>query len=178
MKKIWSTVSSHQEFVCPYLSVQRDRIVCPDHVVRSYYVVKRDHFSVIIPRFPNGDLILVRQYRYPIKRYSWEFPMGVVAGQSMHKVAQLELKQETGYSAKQWTKLGKSYIAPGLTDQVAHVYLAEGLTQGVAEPEESEFITMKRLTQAAFRKQIKAGKINDGPTLLAWQLYQSAVTRA
>lgn len=167
-KRVWSAVS--QEFLCrtPYLNVRKDAVLYPHGRIHPYLVVERHDFAVIVPRFPNGDVLMVRQYRYPLRKYTWEFPMGVVKGVSMLKAAKVELKQETGYRAKKWTFLGKYYVAAGMTAQRAHLYLAEGLIEGTPEPEEGEFITLQRLSQAVVARWVRNGTVQDGPTLMAW----------
>lgn len=169
-RKVWSTVS--QKYVCrtPYLNVRQDKILCPDGQSRPYLVVERSDFAVVIPRFPNGDIIMVRQYRYPLGKYTWEFPMGVVKGVSMLKAAKLELLQETGYRARQWTLLGRYHVAPGMMGQMAHIYLAEDLIAGDPEPEEGEFIVAKRIPKATVQRWLQKKQLKDGPSLVAFAL--------
>lgn len=164
-----------QKYLCrtPYLNVRRDDIHCQDGQRRPYLIVERPDFAVVIPRFPNGDIVMVRQYRYPLGKYTWEFPMGVVKGVPMLKAAKIELQQETGYRAQKWTLLGRYYIAPGMMAQMAHVYLAEDLIPGDPEPEEGEFITAKRVSKATVRRWFRTGKLKDGPSLVAWSFLNS-----
>ncbi len=173
-KRIWSTVS--RKVIChtPYLDVCRDQVVFPDGRIAPYLVVERHDFAVVIPRFPNGDIVMVRQYRYPLHRNTWEFPMGVVKGVSMLKAAKTELQQETGYVAKKWTFLGKYYVAPGMTGQMGYVYLAEGLVEGTPCPEEWEFVVAKRLPRLKIKQWFDSRRIQDGPTLAAWGMLKSS----
>lgn len=172
-RKVWSTVS--QKYVCrtPYLNVRRDEVVCRDAAQRPYLVVERPDFAVVIPRFPNGDIVMVRQYRYPLGKYTWEFPMGVVVGVSMLKAAKTELQQETGYRARKWTMLGRYHVAPGMMGQTAHIYLAEDLVLGTPEPEEGEFVVAKRIPKATVQKWFRTKKLKDGPSLVAWSFLNS-----
>lgn len=165
---VWSAVSSRTLCETHYITVKRDQVLYPDGRVRPYLVVKRHDFAVVVPRFPNGDLLMVRQYRYPLKRYTWEFPMGVVRGVSMAVAARTELKEETGYRAKRWKFLGKYHVAAGVMGQQAHIYLAEGLMAGEACPEDGEFVTAKRIPQATFRRWIRSGRLQDAPSMIAW----------
>lgn len=167
-RRTWSTVSRKVICKTPYLDVCRDQVVLPDGRISPYLVVERHDFAVVIPRFPNGDIVMVRQYRYPIHRNTWEFPMGVVRGVTLLKAAKMELQQETGYRAKQWTLLGKYYVAPGVMSQWAHIYLAEGLIEGDPSPEEGEFVMARRIPRSQVEQWFKSGRIQDGPTLVAW----------
>lgn len=167
-KRVWSAVSHKVICHTPYMDVCRDQVVFPGGRVAPYLVVKRHNFAVVIPRFSNGDIVMVRQYRYPLRRNTWEFPMGVVKGVSLLNAAKTELQQETGYRAKKWTFLGKYYVAPGMTGQMGHVYLAEGLIEGEPCPEEWEFVAAKRIARKQVRQWFGSGRIQDGPTLVAW----------
>ncbi len=111
---------------------------------------------------------MVRQYRYPLRRSTWEFPMGVVRGVSLPRAAKAELQQETGYRAKRWTFLGKYYVAPGVMGQMAHVYLAEGLAGGEPSLEDGEFVVAHRVPRLELERWFKKGRIKDGPSLVAW----------
>lgn len=167
-RRSWSTVSRKVICKTPYLDVCRDQVVLPDGRISPYLVVERHDFAVVIPRFPNGDIVLVRQYRYPLRRNTWEFPMGVVRGVTLLKAAKTELQEETGYRAKKWTFLGKYYVAPGMTGQMGSVYLAETLTEGEPSPEDGEFVVAKRIPKKQIEQWFKSGRIQDGPTLVAW----------
>lgn len=169
-KKVWSAVSRRTICKTPYLNVHKDLVLYPHGRLHPYIVVERHDFAVVVPRFPNGDVLMVRQYRYPLKKYTWEFPMGVVKGVSMARAARQELKEETGFTAKQWTFLGKYYVAAGMTPQRAFVYLAEGLVEGTPCPEEGEFITLRRISRATMARWCKKGQMQDGPTFMAWKL--------
>jgi len=94
--------------------------------------------------------------------------MGIVNGVSMLQAAKTELIQETGYRARRWRKLGAYYVAPGMMNQRAHVYLADGLTPGVPEPEEEEFIRCEQFSAKMVDTWIRKGQFLDGPSLVAW----------
>lgn len=166
--KTWSAVSSRVLCKTPHITVQRDQVLHPDSRVRPYIVVKRHDFAVIVPRFPNGDLLMVRQYRYPIQRHTWEFPMGIVRGVSMAKAARTELKEETGYTARRWRFLGKYDVAAGVMSQRAHIYLAEGLVPGEPCPEDGEFVTVRRIPRATYKRWLRSRRIKDAPSMMAW----------
>lgn len=170
--KAWQARSRLYLAKTPQLALREDQVRRPDGRMSPYYVVERHDFAVIIPRLPNGDMILVRQYRYPLGRATWEFPMGVVRGVSMLKAAKTELIQETGYRARRWRKLGVCEVAAGIMGQRAHIYLAEDLIPGVAEPEDGEFLSARHFSTATIRKWIKARRFSDGPSLIAWLFLQ------
>lgn len=172
--RVWGAKSSQYLLQNPYVSVRKDLVLRPDGRFLPYFVVERHDFAVIVPVLPNGDLVLVRQYRYPIGRYTWEFPMGIVSGVSMLKAAKTELIQETGYRARRWRKLGVYNVAAGMMNQRAHIYLAEGLVPGEPEPEDGEFLKSRHISFATFEKWILRGQFQDGPSLIAWQYYNKS----
>lgn len=74
-------------------------------------------------------VLLIRQYRHPVRSYLWEIPAGLtdIPGESRLAAAKRELMEETGYVAKQWTKLTDFMTTPGGNDEVISIFLAEEL---------------------------------------------------
>ena len=79
--------------------------------------------------------------------------------------------EETGYRAKKWSKLVRYFASPGFLGEWMQVFLAEGLTLGVAQPEEDEFIEIKLVPVSEILRMIDEGKILDGKTLISVMLY-------
>lgn len=173
-----TTISSKIDYQNPYMQILKDKIRLPDGKSKDYYVLNREGpFSIIIPRTSARNTFLVGQYRYPVKFYSWEFPMGYVEHASPLKMAKAELYQETGIQAKNYRLLGKFFVASGHSSQKAYVYLATGLTYHKPHPEIHEFIKIKKVSFSQIDKLVTQKKILDGPTLSALYLYyQSSKT--
>ena len=100
----------------------------------------------IIPLDEDQNTWLVGQYRYTLNAYSWEIPMGGgLPDVSRPASAKRELKEETGLPAEKWTEICKIHTSNSVTDEVGYAYLAEGLTQGDTEFEETEDLKIKKL---------------------------------
>lgn len=168
--KGWITTKSTVDYKNPYMQVVKNEVTRPNGYTAPYYVLERPTFAVIIPLTSDGYTYLVEQYRYPISRNSWEFPMGTVEGATHKDAALQELKEETGLRASRWTKIGEYAIAPGHNNQIAHLYLAQDLTQGQAQPEQGELLTLKKFSLGEVAAMIKKAEIIDGPTICAFHL--------
>ena len=117
-------------------------------------------------------ILLERQYRHAAAQYLYEVPAGSLdPGEDPLAGAKRELLEETGYKAKQWSKLVRYYASPGFLGEWMQIYLAEGLTPGDAEPEDDEQIELFAVPLSELLRQIDAGRIHDGKTIAATLLY-------
>jgi 8-oxo-dGTP pyrophosphatase MutT (NUDIX family) len=169
------TLSSTLVFESPWLRLREDRFVRPDGQTGSYGVVDKPDFAVVIPE-QDGRFHLVEQYRYPIRRRSWEFPMGGwPAGRSGTplELAQAELAEETGLRAADWTYLGHLHHAAGFCSQGFDLFLATGLTPGPPHREDTEVDMVQRsVDEAELRTMMATGGIVDAVTLAAYARLQ------
>lgn len=172
----FKVLSSISEYENPYFKAIRYQVERPNGVRKPFWTVsKYDDFSVIIPIFPDGNTILVGQYRISVRFYSWEFPMGQVRGKSPLQMAKQELIEETGIRAKVFKKIGNYHLASGLIDQEVHVYIARDLEEGKSEPEEDEFIKIRKVKAREVGKMIDSGMIKDGPTIVAFHFLEKYI---
>ena len=113
---------------------------------------------------------LVGQYRFPLKEYSWEIPEG---GGPLEEgsldAAKRELLEETGLKAAKWIKLGDAYLSNSVSDEYAEYFLATGLSQHEAEPEETEQLIVKKLSLKEVFAMANDGRIKDSLSLLSLQ---------
>ena len=171
--KQWETLSSKIAYKNPFMKIREDSVVRPNGKVAPFYVLDRfGPFSIIIPLENNLTTYLVGQYRYSTQYYSWEFPMGGVIGLSPLAIAKQELKEETGFSAKKWQQLGKFQVSPGHSSQLGFVFLAQDLKEGDPEPEENEFLEIKKMPIQKVDEMIKKQEILDGPTIIAYHFLE------
>lgn len=180
MKKInkWSIIKEKKIFTHQKFDIVDYYLITPDKKQVKFTYVKRNYdFSLIIP-FENGYFYMVKQYRAAARKLSLEFPMGSIQEiKSPLKVAQLELKQETGMRAKKWTKIASIYPAPGFIVQRCHIYLATNLLFGKQELEPYEFIKVIKVRVDKIDQLIKSNKIFDGVTLAAYSLYKKQIQK-
>lgn len=131
--------------------------------------------AVIVPRYPNGDFLLVQLRRAPVIGLSWEFPRGGLdEGESGPQGAARELGEETGYAVQAESlqylgRVGPDTATINGTLEVFRVEIEDGATQGAYDTEEIE--RPRRVCEREFRDHILAGDIVDGITLAAYSLY-------
>lgn len=166
----WKAISSKVVAKNRFMTLKESMVERPNGQVLPYYHLNQLHFSIIIPVDKHNFTYLVGQYRFAIKKFNWEFPMGHVNGASPQSTAEIELREETGFKAKSFTYLGKFYIGTGNTNQRAFAFKAQDLIQGKPHREEGEFLEIKKIPLKDIAKMIKNGQITDGPSISAFQL--------
>ncbi|MBR9977037.1 MAG: NUDIX hydrolase [Bacteroidetes bacterium] len=130
-------------------------------------VVEHAGGAVIVAVDGNDEVLLIRQYRYPIAGEIIELPAGKLDhGEDPLECARRELREETGCTAAQWEKLNAMLTTPGFCSEVLHVYLARGLHDGLQALEEGEeSITVFRVTLREALAMCADGRIRDGKTI-------------
>ena len=160
----WHTLSTEVEYHNPWISVREDQVLNPGGGRGIYGVVSMKNKALgIVPVDADGNTWLVGQYRYPLNEYSWEIPMG--GGLLEHDIlesAQRELKEETGLTAARWTRIARLHTSNSVTDEEGFVYLAEDLTAGELEPEETEDLRLWKLPLAEAIRMVMDDRITDG----------------
>ncbi len=136
-------------------------------------IVRHRGSAVMMAVDEKKRILLVRQFRLPAKQYMWELPAGSVdPGEKPLQTARRELAEETGYKAKKWEKLVSFYPSPGFVDERMTIYLATGLTAGTATPMDDEQIEARWFTARELDELIRAGKIEDGKTVVGFLMWR------
>lgn len=134
----------------------------------TYQIVRHPGGAAVLPLHEDGSVTLIRQLRPAVGEFLLELPAGRLApGEDPRLAAGRELVEETGLSAAALESLGVVHSSPGVFDEVIHLYLATGLTQGEAKPEDYEEISCVRLPLAEALKMAEEGTITDGKTITA-----------
>ncbi len=116
----------------------------------------------------NPLVLIERQYRHAAQQYLYEIPAGKLeANEDRLAGAKRELQEETGYTAKKWSKLAKYYPSPGFLGEWMQVFLAEGLTPGKTSPDDDEWLELQMVPLKEVLRVIDAGKMQDGKTIIA-----------
>jgi 8-oxo-dGTP pyrophosphatase MutT (NUDIX family) len=114
-----------------------------------------------------GRVCLVRQYRHGIMDFLWEIPAGKLDLKEPPQLcAARELAEETGVSAKRWTSLGTYLPAPGIFNEVIHLYLARDIEIGASAPDADEELELQWLPMTEAVTKVQNGEWNDGKTAL------------
>ena len=150
------------------LLVKRDQVKVPSGATSQREYVIHPGAVVVVPVLGNGNLLLERQFRYPLGRVFIELPAGKIdAGESPLETGRRELLEETGYSAQEWVYLGLQHPCIGYSNEVIHIYLARGLSSGEHNRDEDEALQLFEASLEQSLKMIQAGELTDGKTIVA-----------
>lgn len=143
----WTTLSSKLIYKNPWLSFREDQVINPAGGKGIYGVASPKTKGVsAIPIDTKGNIWLVRQYRYPLGKYTWEICSGgAVATENLLDAAKRELREETGIQADKWTELAQIDVSNSVTDAVGTIYVAQSLNFGKAQNDEAEDIEVKKV---------------------------------
>ena len=151
------------------LDVRLDRVRLPDGSEATREYVRHQGAVVVIPLLDDGELILERQYRYPLERVFLEFPAGKIdPGESIETTAVRELLEETGYVAREWRYLGTMHPCIGYSDERIEIFLARGLCrQSEQTLDHGEFLDVLSLPLVDIVEAVRRGEITDAKTITA-----------
>ena len=149
------------------LTVKCDQVRLPNGNVGQREYVMHPGAVLIIPLLPNGNVVLEKQFRYPLHQVFIELPAGKIdAGEDILLTGQRELLEETGYSATEWLAIGHQHPCIGYSDEVIHMYLARGLTLGLHQRDEDEALEVFDVSFADCLGMIQNGQITAGKTII------------
>lgn len=160
----WITNKTALIYQNPWIRVEEHDIINPAGKDGIYGTVHFKNKAIaIIPIDRDGNTWLVGQFRFPLNLYSWELPMGGgLIGQDILESAKRELREETGLTAEKWTEIMRIHTSNSVTDEEGIVYLAEDLTQGETEFEETEVLQIRKLPFSDILEMVMNGTITDG----------------
>ena len=123
----------------------------------------------VLPVTDNGEVILVKQFRYPFGEVLTEIPAGKLDSkdEDIMEAAMRELREETGVTANSLTFIGDLNPSCAILDEVIHLFIAEGLSYGDCDPDDDEFLNVVRVPLAEALMDVMTGKIRDSKTQVA-----------
>ncbi len=167
-----TTVSSEAVFDGKLLHVRSDTVRLPDGRLATREYVVHPGAVLIVPVLPDGRLVVVRQYRYPVGSVFIEFPAGKLdPGEAELATAQRELTEEAGYTATTWTPLGRVHSVVGYSNEAIDFFVAEGLTDVGAKPDDGEFLEIVMMSVDEMLAALDSGAITDAKTVAALLIY-------
>ncbi len=145
-----------------------DTVTLPNGRTVTLEVLRHPGAAAVVPLHDDGSVTLIRQHRHAAGGMIWEIPAGKLEpGELPEPCARRELEEEAGLRAGEVRHLTSIFTTPGFTDEVIHLYVAEGLVPVPARPEDDEVIELHRFAPAQVRAMIHAGEVRDAKTLVA-----------
>ena len=163
-----TTLDSRLAYDGLFLKVFSDEVQLPNQKLANREFIKHPGAVAIVPLFDDNSVLLERQYRYPMHQAILEIPAGKLEfGEDPLLCAKRELKEETGYEAKEWIFLGKIHPVISYSTEFIDIYLAKGLVEGQATLDDEEFLDIFRATLPEISEWIKKGSITDVKTIIS-----------
>jgi 8-oxo-dGTP pyrophosphatase MutT (NUDIX family) len=159
----WIIIEEKKLYDNPWISLSEYDVLNPSGNKGIYGKVHFKNTAVGIAALDSDmNMYLVGQYRFAINSYSWEIPEGgSLIGTDPLEGAKRELKEETGLKATHWQLLLQMHLSNSVSDELAIVYLATGLSQHEAQPEETEQLVVKKIPFEEAWQMLEAGIITD-----------------
>jgi 8-oxo-dGTP pyrophosphatase MutT (NUDIX family) len=176
----FSITAEKELYRASFFSVVADEITAPDGHPYERQIIRHPG-AVAIVALEGDDVVMIRQFRAPLRREVLEVPAGKldVPGEPPEECARRELAEEVGRVAERWTLLGAFDNSPGFTDEHTSCYLAEELavverdTQGVEE----HFMTIEKVPLSQLWPLVESGELVDAKTIIAMALAERALAR-
>ncbi len=162
-------VSSVEKLTNKLFTVSYDHAVDPSGFEIKRFIVHHRGSAVMMAIDDRKRILLVHQYRLPAQRMLWELPAGSIdPGEKPLQTAKRELKEETGYRAKNWKKVISFFPSPGFLTEKMTIFLATDLTAGEATPMGDERIETRWFTAKEIETAIEGGEILDAKSMLGY----------
>ncbi len=162
-------ISSERVFDGVLLHVLKDEVELPNGNKAPREWIKHPGAASVIPLLPDNQIILVRQFRYPVNQVTLEVPAGKfdAEGEDPYACAMRELSEETGYTAGKLHKLTTIATTVGFSNEFIHLYAATDLRPGKQHPDSDEFINVVKVPLTAALHMVETGKIIDAKSIIS-----------
>ncbi len=173
----WKVLESGVPYENPWIRLRSDRLKAPGRGEFPYTYVQHPGGVLVVPRTDSGDLLLIRQYRYPVDQWCLEVPAGGMHGESdAAVVARKELREEVGASCRELRQVGRFFVSNSLMDEVCRVFLALGCRRDQPQRlEVPEFIEVVATPLEEALEMARDGRVQDGKSALALLMAEKAL---
>jgi ADP-ribose pyrophosphatase len=165
----WQVISSSEIYDNPWINLTEHQVVNPGGGKGIYGKVHFKNLAIGVVVLDETDHTwLVGQYRFVLDEYSWEIPAGgCPLNSDPRETAKRELLEETGISANDWTEIQRMHLSNSVSDELAIIYLARDLSYGIAEPEETEKLQVRKIPFEDAYNMVSNGQITDSLSVTA-----------
>jgi 8-oxo-dGTP pyrophosphatase MutT (NUDIX family) len=165
----WKRRSRRVAYENAWVTIWHDEVVRPDGEPGIYGVVHFANLAAGVLVIDDADqVLLVGQHRYTLDAMSWEIPEGGVPdGETPLDGARRELLEETGVVAADWWELARLHLSNSVSDELAVLFVATGLTHGTATPDGTEELEVRWLPFDEVLEMTLDGRITDAMTVVA-----------
>ena len=168
------TLSSERIYDGAILNLRRDVVTVKDGRTSYREIVEHSGGVIILGVTPQGKIPMIRQFRKAAEQVMFELPAGKLEkGEDPKEAALREFKEETGYTADRIRHAAAFYPTVGYSEEILHIFFAEGLTPGETDFDDNESIEIEEFFPEELYGLIDAGHMNDGKTMLAILLYRN-----
>ncbi|MFZ5632249.1 MAG: NUDIX hydrolase [Bacillota bacterium] len=161
------TIGSETVYRGKIVNLRVDEVELPNGNNTRREVVEHGGAVAVVPINEKNEVLMVRQYRYPVGKVLLEIPAGKLEkGEDPAACAARELEEETGFKAGSMKHLFSFYSTPGFTNEILYLYLAGGLTHLGIHPDEDEFIQLHYVPLERALEMVDRGEICDAKSII------------
>ena len=162
-----STISTTVVYKGDFLDVRQDEVLLPNGETAAREWINHPGAVVIVPILPNGEIALIKQFRYAAGSEFIELPAGKLdAGEDPEECALRELEEEVGYRANKIKFLANIHPAIGFTNEIMGVFLAENLEKTEHNRDNDEFLELVPTTLTEALNLVWENKITDVKSII------------
>jgi ADP-ribose pyrophosphatase len=163
-------VSSEPRLSGGYLTVVRDTVALPDGSKATREYIRHPGAVAVIPVLDDGRIVMVRQYRHAVGQILLELPAGKIdPGEPVLACAVRELREETGYTAREWARAGGFHNAAAYSTETMEIWFARGLQAGPQRLDPGEFLEVLTVDMAELDQLAGSGGLPDMKTMIGLQ---------
>lgn len=177
----WRTLESVQWLVSPWLALRQDRVLTHTRDEIGYTYIEHPGSVLVVPCTCRGEILLLRQYRYPTHSWYWECPAGSLARdgeqlESAEEAVRRELYEEMGATSEQLQFMGSFSTNNSMSNEVCSIFFASDVAVGrPTHPERSDLLYTVSVPYQQVREMARKGEIADGLSALALLLCEPAI---